>query len=154
MRIAVACDHAGSACKQALAAELKRFGHEVVDFGTDSDASCDYPDFAIPAARSVASGDCDRAILLCSNGIGMAMVANRIPGVRGALVYNERTAARTRQHHDSNVLCLGAGEFPCEELLAWVRIWLDAKFEGGRHARRVGKIEALDPPLADTDRGV
>ena len=144
MRIAVASDHAGFAFKRALVAELRRLGHEVVDFGTDSGASCDYPDFAIPAAQSVASGDCDRAILPCGNGIGMAMVANRIPGVRGAVVYSERTAMMTRQHHDSNALCLGAGEFPHEELLSWVRVWLDAKFEGTRHARRVGKIEALD----------
>jgi ribose 5-phosphate isomerase B len=153
LRIAVASDHAGFAFKQALVAELRRLGHEVVDFGTDSEASCDYPDFAIPAAQAVASGDCDRAILPCTNGIGMAMVANRIPGVRGALVYNERTAMMTRQHHDSNALCLGAGEFPPEELLSWARVWLDTKFEGGRHARRVGKVEALDS-LPDKGRGV
>ena len=86
----------------------------------------------------------DRAILQCANGIGMAMVANRIPGIRGALVYNDRSAAMTRAHHDSNVLCLGAREFPAEDLLEWVRIWLEAGFEGDRHARRIGKIQALD----------
>ena len=144
MRVALAADHAGFDFKQRLVRELEQLGHEVTDYGTGSTESCDYPDYAIPAARSVAEGKADRAILVCTNGIGMAMTANRIPGVRGALVYNERSAAMTRQHHDSNVLCLGAGEFPADELLAWVRIWLGTAFEGGRHARRVGKFEALD----------
>jgi len=144
MKVALAADHAGFAFKEKLAAELRRWGHEPIDFGTKSTESCDYPDFAIPAVRGVAEGSAERAILACTNGIGMCMVANRIPGVRGALVYSARTAAMTRQHHDSNVLCLGAGEFPAESLLEWVRIWLETPFEGGRHARRVGKIEALE----------
>ena len=140
MKIAVGSDHAGFAFKQKLAEELRLLGHEVVDFGTEGEESCDYPDFAIPAARSVAAGEAERGILTCTNGIGMAMVANRISGVRAALVYSERTAAMTRQHHDSNVLCLGAHEFPVEDLLKWVRIWLDTDFEAGRHARRIGKF--------------
>ncbi len=140
MKIAVGSDHAGFAFKETLAEELRRLGHEVVDFGTGGDESCDYPDFAIPAARSVSAGETDLAILPCTNGIGMAMVANRIAGVRAALVYSERTAAMTRQHHDSNVLCLGAGEFAAEDLLKWVRIWLETDFEGGRHARRIQKF--------------
>lgn len=144
MRITLAADHAGFKFKQRLAVELGTLGHEVLDCGTSSEASCDYPDFAIPAARSVAEGKADRAVLICTNGIGMCMVANRIPGVRAALVYNQRSAAMTRRHHDSNVLCLGAGEFPEEELVEMVKIWLEAAFEGGRHARRVGKIEDLD----------
>ena len=145
MRIALASDHAGYLFKGRLAAELERLGHQVEDLGTDSQESCDYPDFGIPAARSVADGSCERAILVCTNGIGMSMLANRIPGIRGALVYNQRTAAMTRQHHDSNVLCLGAGEFAEEELLQMVRIWLDTEFEGGRHVRRVRKIQDLEP---------
>jgi ribose 5-phosphate isomerase B len=144
MKIALAADHAGFAFKEKLAAELRRLGHEPVDFGTHGTESCDYPDFAIPAAQSVADGKCERAILVCTNGIGMCMTANRIPGLRGALVYSARTAAMTRQHHDSNVLCLGAGEFPAEALLEWVRIWLDTAFEGGRHERRIGKFQALE----------
>ena len=144
MKISVAADHAGFAFKERLAEELGRLGHEVLDMGTDSEQSCDYPDHGIPAARSVADGSADRAILACTNGIGMAMLANKIPGVRAALVYSERTAAITRAHHDSNVLCLGAGEFAPEELLEWVRIWLATPFEGGRHARRVGKYPGLD----------
>ncbi len=143
MRIAVASDHAGYEFKCELQRELERLGHEVEDFGTDSTESCDYPDFGIPAAQSAANGETDRAILACTNGIGMSMLANRIPGARAALVYSERTAAMTRNHHDSNVLCIGAGEFPSEDLLKWVRIWLEEEFEGGRHARRIGKFESL-----------
>jgi ribose 5-phosphate isomerase B len=125
MKIAVASDHAGFEFKKRLLRELESLGHEVRDFGTDSSESCDYPDFAEPAARSVAAGEAERAILVCTNGIGMSMLANRIPGLKAALVYSERTAAMTRRHHGSNVLCLGAGEFPAEDLLKWVRIWLD-----------------------------
>ncbi len=146
MRIALASDHAGFEFKTRLARELGELGHDVSDYGTDSRESCDYPDFAIPASRAVAEGKADRAILACTNGIGMSMTANRIPGIRAALVYSARGATMTRQHHDSNVLCLGAGEFPADELIAWVKLWLETKFEGGRHARRVGKFEALDKP--------
>ena len=144
MRVAVAADHGGFRAKQALVDELRKLGHEVVDFGTDGEDSCDYPDHGIPAARSVADGRCERAVLVCTNGIGMSMLANRIPGVRAALVYNERTAERTRQHHDSNVLCLGGSEFSTPELLRFLGIWLDTPFEGGRHARRVAKFQALE----------
>jgi ribose 5-phosphate isomerase B len=144
MRIAVAADHAGFAFKRRLVDELQGLGHEVVDFGTNSSQSCDYPDHGIPAARSVAQGQNHRAILVCNNGIGMSMVANKIPGVRGAMVYSEKTAAATRGHHDSNVLCLGAQQFSEEDLLRFVQVWLDTEFEGGRHARRVKKIDEMD----------
>ena len=144
MRIAVAADHAGFEFKTRLIEELRSLGHEVADEGTDSPESCDYPDYAIPAARSVSEGKSDRAILVCSNGIGMGMVANRIPGVRAAVVYSERTAEMTRGHHDSNVLCLGAQQFPEEDLLKFVRVWLDTDFEGGRHARRMKKVGSLE----------
>ena len=144
MKISVAADHAGYAFKERLSEELRRLGHEVVDFGTDSGESCDYPDYAVPAVKSVASGESDRAILTCTNGLGMCMVANKIPGIRGALVYSERTAAMTRAHHDSNVLCLGGKEFPETDLLKFVQLWLETPFDGGRHARRIGKIADLD----------
>ena len=144
MRIALAADHAGYEFKERLQRELEQLGHEIQDYGTDSKESTDYPDHAIPAARAVAEGKADRAILICTNGIGMAMTANRIPGVRAALVYNERSAAITRAHHDSNALCLGSGEFPHDELAKWVKLWLDTPFDGGRHERRVGKFEALE----------
>lgn len=144
MRIALASDHAGYAFKEELAKFLAGLGHEVEDFGTDSEASCDYPDFAIPAAQTVPAGGNQRAILICTNGIGMAMAANRIPGVRAALVYSQHTARMTRAHHDSNVLCLGAGEFSAQDLLGFARIWLETAFDGGRHERRIEKFQKLE----------
>ncbi len=144
MRIAVAADHAGFEAKQRLVRELERLGHTVQDFGAASTESSDYPDYAIPAARAVAEGKADRAILVCGNGIGMGMTANRIPGVRAAVVYSDTSAAETRRHHDSNALCLGGREFAVEKLLAWTRIWLETAPDGGRHARRVAKFEALE----------
>ena len=144
MKIALASDHAGIGFKRQLEEELRGLGHQLTDYGTDAEESCDYPDFAIPATRSVADGSHDRAILICNNGIGMSMVANKIKGIRAAMVYSEETAQMTRGHHDSNVLCLGAAQFPAEELLKMARVWLETPFEGGRHARRAGKINALD----------
>jgi ribose 5-phosphate isomerase B len=153
--IALGADHAGFRFKQRLLEQLQAEGHQVLDFGPASEESCDYPDAAIPAALSVSRGEADRAILVCTNGIGMAMAANRVPGVRAALVYSARTAERTRQHHDSNALCLGAGEFDEKDLLEFVRIWLTTAFEGGRHARRIGKFAALEcaPDAAPRRRG-
>lgn len=143
MKFALACDHGAIHFKPVLKEYLESMGHEVVDFGTDSTESCDYPDFGVPAAESVQKGDCDRAILSCTNGIGMSMAANKLNGIRAALVYNPRTAATTRQHHDSNVLCLGAKEFNNEELLAMVEAWVTTEFEGGRHQRRVDKYPKI-----------
>jgi ribose 5-phosphate isomerase B len=144
VRIAVAADHAGFEAKQRLVRELERLGHAVQDFGATSAEASDYPDYAIPAARAVAEGKADRAILVCGNGIGMGMTANRIPGVRAAVVYSDSSASATRRHHDSNALCLGAREFPVEKLLEWMRIWLETPSDGGRHERRVSKFEALE----------
>lgn len=144
MKIAVASDHAGFKFKLELLELLKKLCHEIQDYGCDTTESCDYPDFGIPAARSVTQGKNDRAILICTNGIGMCMLANKIPGIRAALVYNRKTAEITRKHHDSNVLCLGAQEFPFSELKEFVRIWLSTAFEGGRHMRRISKVMKLD----------
>ncbi len=144
MRIALAADHAGFEVKQRLLRELERLGHAVADFGAGTGDASDYPDFAIPAARAVAEGKAERAILVCGNGIGMGMVANRIPGVRAAVVYSDTSAEATRRHHDSNALCLGAREFPFEKLWAWTRIWLETPSDGGRHERRVAKFTALE----------
>ena len=140
MKIAIACDHGAYAFKSDLSDFLERMGHEVVDFGTFGVESCDYPDFGLPAVKSVVSGDCDRAILACTNGIGMSMVANKVEGIRAALVYSHRCAEMTRKHHDSNCLCLGAGEFPVSALLDFVETWMNTEFEGGRHLRRIQKF--------------
>lgn len=139
MKVAIAFDHGAVHFKESLVSYLKRMGHQVDDYGTDSDASCDYPDFGVPAAESVQGGTNDRAILSCTNGIGMSMAANKLKGVRAALVYNERTAETTRKHHDSNVLCLGAKEFNDDNLIKFVNKWLTTEFEGGRHLRRIQK---------------
>lgn len=143
MQIAIASDHGGFAFKQILENYLKELGHDVEDFGCGSEESCDYPDFGIPAAKSVAREKNERAILVCTNGIGMCMLANKIEGIRAALVYSEKTAKKTRQHHNSNVLCLGGQEFPFGELKSFVRIWLETNFDGGRHERRINKIDEL-----------
>lgn len=140
MKIALACDHGAFEFKALLVSRLEALGHDVVDFGTDSGASCDYPDHGLPAVDAVVSGSCERAILSCTNGIGMSIAANKVDGIRAALVYNRRTAEVTRQHHDSNCLCLGAKEFSTEDLLEMVTVWLSTDFEGGRHQRRLDKF--------------
>jgi ribose 5-phosphate isomerase B len=144
MKIAVACDHGGLDFKRKLISYLEDLKHIVDDYGCNSQDSCDYPDYAIPAVKSVVEGKNERAILVCTNGIGMCILANKFPGILAALVYSEKTAEMTRKHHGSNVLCLGAGMFKSEELLQFTRIWLNTEFEGGRHQRRVSKILELD----------
>jgi ribose 5-phosphate isomerase B len=145
MKIALACDHGGFDFKNALREKLKKEGHLVHDFGCLTKDSCDYPDFAISACLSVTRGGNDRAILICTNGIGMAIAANKISKIRAALVYSEKTARVTREHHDSNVLCLGAGEFNFEELFSVVKIWLETNFSNEeRHLRRINKLKRLE----------
>jgi ribose 5-phosphate isomerase B len=144
MRIALASDHAGFPLKRALSERLANDGHDVEDCGCFDEQSCDYPDFAAPAARRVGGGAVDRAILVCGTGIGMCMTANRIPGVRAALVHDAFTARMAREHNDSNVLCLGARVLEADRALDLVHLWLTTDFAGGRHSRRVDKINALD----------
>ncbi len=144
MNIAVASDHAGYLFKKSLKIYLENKGYSVEDFGCHNADKCDYPDFGIPAAQSVAYGKNERAILICSNGIGMSILANKINGLMAAVVYSETTAEATRQHHDSNVLCLGAREFNEETLLKYADIWLNTEFEGGRHLPRLAKIKQLE----------
>ena len=143
MKIAIAADHGGVAYKEHLKASLLKQGYEIKDFGTESTESCDYPDFGIPAAEAVVKKEVERSILICTNGIGMSMLANKVDGVRAALVYSESSAEKTRLHHDSNVLCLGAGEFGDDKLDRFVELWLTTGFEGGRHLRRINKFQKL-----------
>lgn len=142
--IALACDHGGYTLKEQVKAHLKDLGHEVRDFGTDSLESCDYPDFAEKAARAVASGDCEKGIVICTTGIGVSMVANKVPGIRCALCSEPLSAEMTRRHNDANMLAMGAGVTGTNLALAIVDKWLTTEFEGGRHQRRVDKIMALD----------
>lgn len=144
MKIAVACDHGGLNLKRAIVKYLKDNGYEVKDFGTDTFDSCDYPDYAAPAARAVASGECDRGILVCSTGIGVSIVANKIKGVRCAHCHDTYCAEFTRLHNNSNVLALGEKVVGEGYALKIVEIFLKTEFEGGRHARRVDKISALE----------
>lgn len=144
MRIAIASDHAGFALKQTLRDKLTAEGHEVNDFGTQSTESTDYPDYATLVAHEIADGRADRGVLVCSTGIGMSIAANKIEGVRAALVTNPEAALLTRQHNDANVITLGARYTGAEEAGGLVETFLNTEFEGGRHARRVAKIRQLE----------
>lgn len=143
MRIAVACDHAAFEEKATVVEALRKAGHEVIDFGTDGPESVDYPDHSAPAARAVAGGDADRAVLLCGSGIGQSMVANRVKGVRAAVIWNRDSAELSRRHNDANVACFGARMQELAAILDLLEVWLETPFDGGRHERRVGKIEAV-----------
>ena len=142
MRIAIASDHAGFAYKTLIIAELQRLGHQVRDFGTASDAPCDYPIYIRPAAEAVASGECERAIVLGGSGNGEAIVANRVKGVRCAYCFNVDTARLGRQHNDANCMAIGQRMVDEETALAMVRMYLTTPFEGGRHVRRIELIDA------------
>lgn len=144
MKIAIAADHAGFALKEKLRQRLAGDGHEVVDFGADSADSCDYPDFAQPVARDVAQGRSDRGILVCSTGIGMAMAANKVAGVRAAPAQSEDEVRLTREHNDANVLTLGARYLDEDRAAELIHVFLSTEFAGGRHARRVAKIAQLE----------
>jgi len=144
MKIAIGADHAGFSLKEKLRSQLAGEGHEVVDYGTSGEASCDYPDFAQPVAREVAAGRSDRGILVCSTGIGMAMAANKVDGVRAAPAMNEDEVHLTREHNDANVLTIGAKYVDEEEAMRMIHVFLNTSFAGGRHARRVAKIAQLE----------
>ncbi|MXW24920.1 MAG: ribose 5-phosphate isomerase B [Dehalococcoidia bacterium] len=141
MRIAIASDHAGYEYKEAIKAFLAERGHDSVDFGTDSDESCDYPLFIRPAAEAVGSGDCERGIVLGGSGNGEAIVANRVAGVRCALCWSHESAEMGRRHNDANVISIGQRMVTLETALDIVATWLDTPFDGGRHARRIAQID-------------
>ena len=141
MRIAIASDHAGYEYKEAIKAFLAERGHEPVDFGTDSDESCDYPLFIRPAAEAVGSGDCERGIVLGGSGNGEAIVANRVSGVRCALCWSRESAEMGRRHNDANAISIGQRMVSLETALDIVATWLDTPFDGGRHARRIAQID-------------
>lgn len=144
MKIAVAADHAGWADKVWLAERLRRLGHEVEDFGAESDEPSDYPDFAAKAAGAVASGECERAVLICGTGIGMSVAANKVRGIRAAACQTADAAKLSRAHNDANVLCVGS-RLTCREAISEiVAVWLATEFEGGRHEERVNKVMALE----------
>jgi ribose 5-phosphate isomerase B len=141
MRIAIASDHGGYAYKQMLIPVLKELGHQVEDFGTDSDAAVDYPDYIRPAAQAVARGDCERGIVLGGSGNGEAIVANKVRGIRCAVCWDVTTARLARQHNDANVLAIGQRVVGAETAKELVRVFLTTAFDGGRHQARIDKIE-------------
>ena len=145
MRISVACDHGALELKNVAIAHLEKAGHTVVNFGTDTLDSCDYPDFVGPAAKAVAKGECDRGIVLCTTGIGVSIAANKVHGIRCALLSDLMSARLTREHNDTNMMALGAGVVGQMLALEIVDTWLDTAFSHNeRHQRRIDKVMALE----------
>ena len=145
MKIALACDHGALELKNAVAEHLQKQGHEVKDFGTYTAASCDYPDFVGPAAQAVASGECERGIVMCTTGIGVSITANKIKGIRCALLSDVMSARLTRAHNDTNMMALGAGVVGKMLALEIVDTWMDTPFSHDeRHQRRSNKVMAYE----------
>ena len=145
MKIAIACDHGALDLKNAAIAHLKKKGYEVVNFGTDTLASCDYPDYAGPAAKAVASGECEKGIVLCTTGIGVSIVANKVDGVRCALLSDVMSARLTREHNDTNMMAIGAGVVGQMLALEIIDTWLGTEFSHNeRHQRRIDKLMAYE----------
>lgn len=142
--VAIGSDHAGYRLKELLKAELLEMGYRVRDFGTDSEESCDYPDFGLPVARAVAGGEASRGVLVCGTGAGMAMVANKVPGVRAAACNEPFTAGHCRMHNDANVMTIGARVVEPDAAVGMLRLFMETGFEGDRHTRRLEKIEAVE----------
>ncbi len=159
MRIAIAADHRGHTVKEKITVLLHEQGHDVLDMGTNSAKSCDYPDLAFPAAKAVSEDRAERAIMICGSGIGMDICANKVNGIRAALCHDELTAQMSRRHNDSNVLCLASDVLGEELMRRIVSSWLNTEFEpGGRHERRVRKIawieDGKDPTAYDVENGL
>jgi ribose 5-phosphate isomerase B len=144
MKIAIGSDHRGFDAKRRIVASLRQLGHEVVDVGTESGESVDYPDYAFQVAQAVSEGRVERGILICGTGIGMCIAANKVRGVRAAPCHDSITAEMSRRHNNANVLCLSADLLGDELIERMLRIWLDTEFEGARHARRVDKITRFE----------
>lgn len=144
MKISIGSDHGAFAMKEHLKQYLTEQGHQVVDCGTYSTDSCDYADFGKPAAQLVASGDCDRGIVMCTTGIGISIAANKVRGIRCALCSEPYSAEMTRRHNDANMLAMGGALIGPNMADRIVDVFLGTEFEGGRHARRVGKIMAIE----------
>lgn len=144
MKLAIGSDHGGFRLKEAIKTYLLAHDYEVTDFGTESEDSCDYPDFALPVAEAVAKGEYDKGILICGTGIGIGIVANKVKGVRAALCHDTFSAEACRNHNDANILTMGERIVGEGLALKIVETFLNSDFEGGRHQRRVDKIKALE----------
>lgn len=141
MKIAIANDHAGVEYKFILKEHLEKLGHEVINLGTDEHSSCDYPDYAAKVAKAIQSGEVERGVLICGTGVGMSIAANKHKGIRASLCGDTYTAEFTRRHNDSNVLVFGARVIGVEIMLSVANVYFSTEFEGGRHQRRVDKLE-------------
>ncbi len=148
--IAVGSDHAGYALKVYLAGELRNLGHEVLDLGAHSTDRVDYPDYGAAVGQAVAGGDVELGVCVCGSGIGIAIAANKVAGVRAATVHDATSARLARQHNDANVLCIGERLTGPEVAAESLRAWLNAEFEGGRHADRIKKLSGMDGSLSPT----
>ena len=144
MKIALGCDHGGYELKEFVKTVLEKLGHTYEDFGCYSKESCDYPDFGEAAARAVAEGKCDRGIVICTTGIGISIAANKVKGIRCAHCADCRQAEMTRRHNDANMMAIGAGFTGKNMAERMVEVFLSTEFEGGRHARRVDKMMAIE----------
>jgi ribose 5-phosphate isomerase B len=144
MKIAIGADHAGFALKDQIRDALRQAGHEVIDVGAHSAESTDYPDYAGAVAQDIVSGAADRGVLVCSTGVGMSIAANKVDGIRAAMAVNVDEVRLTRAHNDANILTIGARYTDPQAAGEMVRVFLETPFEGGRHARRIGKISQLE----------
>ena len=145
MKISVGCDHGALTLKNKVVEHLKKNGHEVMDFGTHTAASCDYPEFAAAAAKAVASGECEKGIVLCTTGIGVSIAANKVDGIRCALLHETWSAKMTRLHNDTNMMAMGAGVVGENLALEIVDTWLGTEFSGDeRHQRRIDKMMSIE----------
>jgi RpiB/LacA/LacB family sugar-phosphate isomerase len=144
MKIAIGADHAGFALKDQVRDALREAGHEVADLGTNSAESADYPDYAGAVAHGVVSGAAERGVLVCSTGVGMSIAANKVNGIRAALAISPDEVRLTRAHNDANIITIGARYTDLQAANEMVRIFLETPFDGGRHARRIGKIAQLE----------
>ncbi len=153
MRLALASDHAGFELKGLVAEHLQAAGHDVVDLGTHSTESVDYPDYGAAVGRAVVAAEVELGLCICGTGIGIAIAANKVPGVRAAVVHDVTSARLAREHNDANVVCIGARLVGSEVAFDAVDMFLTAEFQGGRHARRINKIRDLEAAV-DTDERV
>ena len=144
MKIAIGCDHGGIVLKPAIIACLEKRGIEYVDYGTYTEESVDYPDFAQKVAEAVAGGVVDKGILLCGTGIGIGIAANKVPGIRCALLSNEFSAKACKEHNNANIVSMGGRVTTPEDAVSYLEAWLDAEYQGGRHQRRLDKITAIE----------
>ena len=144
MKIAIGADHAGVSAKEEIKNVIRALGHQVVDLGTTSEVSVDYPDYAEKVARAVVAGEADRGVLICGTGIGMSIAANKVAGIRAALVTDEKTAELSRAHNDANIFCAGARTLPVLKIAEALKVWLATPWEGGRHQRRIEKIGRME----------